>query len=164
MKKSDVNFIYFIVVHLTFYSCSEMDNSEINKITNLSDKQIRINLDFDGIGTMDTVYSIGDLLTYLNHFNVEFYTGVDSIIFTSILRSTDTNSYIIIELFNLTDNIPIAMSRLSSNKPYPGVLVESPNLYSGFPKKEISIAPRLKCTKQNASTFVANPKLYLYRK
>jgi hypothetical protein len=127
-----------------------------------NDKQIMLTLDFFANTTsIDGVIGLG-----LIKFDKRNYVGVDSIIFVSRPYSGDINSKSIVELYNISDNLSINNSLLESNQPLQeNNYLESGNLFSMLPEKEINLGIRIRSEKEGSFAGVYNNSyLFLYRK
>jgi hypothetical protein len=127
------------------------------------DKQIIIQLDMLTANMSSTAPLI---LGELPFFSKNNYPGVDSIVLVGrpyIWPGNNSTGYI--ELYNLTDNQPIANSSLIASKEYDQAgFITSANCYSAMPDKQFSLGLRL-YSSQNGMPFGTGPLyLYLYRK
>ena len=101
-------------------------------------------------------------------FKKSDYPGVDSIIFVSSPYVADTSNYSVVQLYDITDQQPIAGSSLSSNKiafttsGLYGNYVQSGNLYNNLPDKEITLGVSV-YSRSNAFAGVAYSYLFLFR-
>lgn len=98
-------------------------------------------------------------------FSKKNYVGVDSIILVSNAYVGDQANTSIVELYNITDNIPIANSKIITNNLWsPTGFLQTGNLYNELPDKEITVGISLKSG--NAGMFAATGSAYLilYRK
>jgi len=143
--------------HIILFSCTLISVTACKKETvTLLDKQVRLELSavFD-FGTSDTTWYIPYYETYqLVKFNKRNYNydRVKSIIFSPSMHTSDKNVSCIIELYNVTDSVPIAGSRVVSNDPS-WHFYESPDIKDALPDKEITLSIRVKSQKQG--TFVS---------
>ena len=138
------------------------------------DKTIVLNLwQNSGIDGVDTATSYLALFK----FNKNDYLGVDSIVFSANPSVEDTTNYSIVSLYDLTDNVVIAGSTLSSNQYIFQNSAASPaaqflqtgNLYNALPSKEILLGASIKGTRIATPSagylaFASFAYLYLYRK
>ena len=122
-----------------------LDNSEITAsqyiCNNAPSTEIRIPLDYSANTTSTTpVYGLA-----LANFNKANYAGLDSIVFAARPYSGDINSHAITDLIDMTNNVVLNGSSLSSNLPLNQVGVQtSPNLASVIPNGTINIGLRLR--------------------
>ncbi|MBX2840293.1 MAG: hypothetical protein KTR26_00875 [Flammeovirgaceae bacterium] len=116
-------------------------------------------------GLFHTSSTIWDLAVseeyYLKNFDIRHYAAIDSIIFSPIISANDSGGQVYVELFNLTDNVPIINSRLVSNAGnFDPVFTK--NILRYFPSKKIDLALRLKSeTGEEVSGYFAN--LFIYK-
>lgn len=126
------------------------------------DKQIRFSL--PGTSTYDTAYLFTDPLVNVQKFNIDYFPGVDSV-FYSINSAVGEGNSGTIELYNFTDNEPIAGSLINiSRTTDEGVFYHSRNIITAFPHKEIILGLRIKSAVPNKSMNAIFGYLYLYRK
>jgi hypothetical protein len=129
------------------------------------DKQIR--LEFTTISAYDTrEWTITPGYMHITNFNKSYYNGVDSIIFCASIHHhgdiTDTDT-MYIDLYNITDNVEISNTILSSTNYYKvSNWVHTVNIYNSLPDKEIELAIRTKMNK--TKTMIVDAVLFLYRK
>ncbi|ALI98347.1 DUF7151 family protein [Rufibacter tibetensis] len=130
-----------------------------------ADKQIRLPFPSEnGYGTSTTEwYLIPEVSLRLIKFNKANFSNVDSITFTSNLRSNDGSTNCFVELLNLTDNTVISSSALKSNSPIYN-LVESKNIFKELPNKEITLGVRMRSEQDGIYVQGHIFHLFLYRK
>lgn len=120
-----------------------------------ADKQVRLVIGGNGLNTRSTEWELSQYQTFhLIKFNKLDYANVDSITFVpsmSILLdpmfpAQTTTCHV--ELFNVTDNVPINNSQLHSNlDEY--IFFETGNLYDDLPDREIVLGLRIKSDNPN---------------
>lgn len=129
------------------------------------DKQIVLEIINGGGNTTSTNGFIGGELIKFNKAN---FTNVDSIVFVSTslyCDDTDVNPGAILELYNITDNLPIANGKLISSKSFANRgFQQTNNLYNFLPDKEVTLGIRLSSKTQGAFAGVYTSYLVLYRK
>ena len=128
-----------------------------------SDKQIRLIFPAGGHGTSSTDWRILPESSHLIKFNKNYYVNVDSIIFIcSLGNDGSSDASVFVDLYNVTDSLPIANSLLQNNtNPY--AWVESGNLLDELPSKEINLAIRIRNETQGTGGGIASAFLLLYR-
>jgi hypothetical protein len=137
----------FVCTLILFTACKKETVAPI-------DKQVRIELtpsmDF---GASDTTWSIPFYETYqfvkFNKHNY-IYDRVKSIIFAPSMHTSDKNVSCIIELYNVTDSVPIAGSQLVSND-VSWHFYESQDIKDALPDKEITLSIRIRSQKKGTS-------------
>jgi hypothetical protein len=92
------------------------------------------------------------------------YVGVDSIKFVANPLVTDASTLGMVQLYDVTDSVPIANSTLTTNITTPGRFLESNNVFSFLPEKEITLGVRLLVNSGSGNVFVSSAFLVLYRK
>jgi hypothetical protein len=125
------------------------------------DNQIRFSLPGDIV--YDTMYVLTGEEGNIHKFNIDYYPDVDSVFYTfySFVKNGNSGT---VELFNLTDNIPIAGSLINVVSNEAGGFYQSGNLTAAFPHKEITLGLRLKGSVQGSYLSAVSGYLYLYRK
>lgn len=89
---------------------------------------------FSGISST-TRFKLGEL----TRFDIRDWENANSIKYNSIVRTTDINNNVILELYNETDNSIISESTITSNN-LEFEIIESANLVDNFPEKEITLS------------------------
>jgi hypothetical protein len=100
----------------------------------------------------------------LYKFNIDYFAHVDSIIYTVWSSVPNAGNKCSIEIFNITDNVPIAGSLIEVTSNTGSVLYQSANIVDGFPKKEITLGIRIKGNNAGEVVNATGGYLYLYRK
>lgn len=81
----------------------------------------------------------------LANFNKANYVGLDSIVISTNLYTSNPNNHAIFEAYNMTDNVTWEESKLTSNASYdPNNILKTKNLYNVLPAKSINIGLRLR--------------------
>ncbi|WP_026970238.1 DUF7151 family protein [Algoriphagus terrigena] len=146
-----------------------LDDSEIeiskyicNGVDGMFDKQIRFTL--PGNVSIDGSQVISEGVNNIQKFNIDDFAGIDSVIYTiwtDVPHADNTNS---IELFNITDNIEIAGSKITATSNSTRTLYQSSNIIDGFPHKEITLGLKFKGANPGQFVSATGGYLYLYRK
>jgi len=135
-----------------------------NGQSSTADKQILFHLDFSANTTSTNPVVGGELIK----FSKRNYPNVDSIILVANPYVADATNTAIIELYNMTDNIPISSSTITSSNLYVGTNIrpylQSGNLFNSLPDKEISLGISLKSGTAGKFAAAGNCFLILYRK
>jgi hypothetical protein len=167
MKKLFTLFLVILLI-ITFYSCHCPDeNEEAPGRESVNDKQIRFRFNFytgqnwygDSSGTVLNYYSI-------IKFNINNYPNVDSAIFVAKLGIWDSSNFCFADLYNLTDNVKISNSTLKTNS-RTSIYVQSMNIVSSFPKKEITLSIYLRSQKPTTiqtPIHIEEGYVFLFRK
>lgn len=126
-----------------------------------SDKQIRLGFEMTGgFGiSSDTARIIGPSV-YITNFDKRNYVGVDSIVFSALLYPDDSTYLAHVELYNVTDGIPITNSDISTNT---YEWVESGNIYDDLPDKEIDLTFQVRLSTYGGHGSLRRAELFLYR-
>jgi hypothetical protein len=130
----------------TKYACDAQD-----------DKQIRLQFGAPGFSTRESEFVLPELVTSnIIKFNKLNYTNVASIVFMPSLYAgrdpmiPSETTACVAQLYNLTDNVPIAGTELMSDV-NAVVFKESGNIYDALPAKEITLAIRIRSTNNKLS-------------
>ena len=128
------------------------------------DKQIRLNIPAGGHGSNGIDWRILPESSHLIKFSKNFYVNIDSIIFIcSFGNDGSSDDSVFVNLYNVTDSLPIANSLLPNNtNPYGWT--ESGNLFDELPSKEINLAIRIRQETLETGGGIASAYLLLYRK
>jgi hypothetical protein len=107
-----------------------------------SDKQLRFGL-AGNIGISSTTPFMHPEVWSLMKFNVHNYTGIDSVVFYALIKSENSSTNCIVDLYNWTDDEVIPVSELMSSSTTL-IWINSGNLFNELPNKEISLSPRIR--------------------
>jgi hypothetical protein len=127
------------------------------------DEQIRLGLlTAEFFGTSSSSYGLAG--KGLIDFDIRFFPGVDSAVFASNLYCDSPSNTAFIELFNVTDNISIANSEVSTSQTFATrQYIRSTNIYSHLPEKKIEIGYRIRSGTAGSNISQGTPYLILYR-
>jgi hypothetical protein len=142
-----------------------LDANEITGTTyvcnNTSINEIRLPLDFSANTTSTTPVSG----LALSNFNKANYIGMDSIVIASRLYVADPSIHAILNATNLTDNVILSNSTITSNKLFSESVVQTTgNLYNVIPNKSINIGLNLRSDVTGFSGLYGTSYLILYKK
>jgi hypothetical protein len=130
---------------------------------NIPIKQLRIEL-WGSTPTTGTTSANGVIMSneiYYQNFNKNNYPGLQSIYFNARLMSSQTNNTCFLEIYNLTDQLAIDSSMLTSSYPVLERL-ETANLMEFFPEHDIDLSVRLRSETNNIFVGFSSAYLYLY--
>jgi hypothetical protein len=148
---------------LLLFSVSACDKDTDTTIQgNAGDKQIRLVL--PGTISFNGAPVITSGQNNLFKFNIDYYPGVDSVIYTIWSSVSGAGNKCSIELFNITDNIPLPGTLIEAPTNSAPVLYQSPNIKNSFPHKEIEIGLKIKGDISGQTVNAVTGFLYLYRK
>ncbi len=153
IDKNRNNILDSVEVDDTKYVCNGQNGT--------SDKQISLPLNYSANTTSTIPVTGGELIK----FSKRNYTNVDSIIFVANPYVADITNTAILDLYNITDNVPISNSRITTNSlSSDRVFLQTGNVYNAIPDKEITLGISLKSG--NNGMFAASGSCYLilYRK
>lgn len=129
----------------------------------VSDLQIRLPLGNQIKTSLETDTIFTDSAFDLIKFNKNNYALVDSIVFVSQLRSADSTTNCIVELFNVTDNALISNALLSTNSTE-FVWLETNNIFDFLPSfGEVTLGVRVRSDNPNVIVEGGQSFLFLYR-
>ena len=128
-----------------------------------NDKQIRIAFP-SGVNTFETTWYTLEPAFDLFGFNIDNYGGVDSVILSVVTTMNNEEDTCFVQLFNLTDNLPIESSYIWSNNDE-SVRIMSGNIFNELPNKEIELTIRIHGSigEYPNIVFATAPYLILYR-
>ncbi|HMG90769.1 MAG TPA: hypothetical protein VK589_11945 [Chryseolinea sp.] len=156
-----------------------LDNSEVGTTQYIChggpsfDKQTRLDFLFGSSVFNSSNSNTGTVLperVQILRFNKGFYSAIDSVIFVANIWTSDANTNCLVELYNVTDNIPISGSLLSTNSTVDyyaenlGVYVFSDDIKNGLPNKEITLGLRLRSETEGVTVSIQRAHLFIYKK
>lgn len=116
----------------------------------------------NGVSTNNTNgYIVTDLSKAIINFNKSSYNNVDSIIFSAIVKSENSNYATVVELYNLNTNSVISNTKLSTNETN-FTFVSSKNIADFLPDKNSNITIRLKSENNNSYSYISKANLEVY--
>lgn len=144
---------------------TEVDQEQpvCNGINGGPDKQVIFKFSTISVGSNGSGSEIG---MQLPDFNIADYPGVDSIVLMATVYGYPSASPITtLELYNMTDNEPIAQSAIvSQDRTNMGVLLVSSNARTFFPEKPIKLGLRITAENPSDNAIASNVFMILYRK
>jgi hypothetical protein len=156
--------LFLLIAGIAIFNCSCQKDEEIKL-----DKQIVLSFGGSYFGSLittgDTLWRYLDVPDYkLVNFDKRNYSGIKSVVFAGPISSEDSSNYCIVELFNLTDSLPIMGSTIMTNiESYEYTFSE--NILTSLPDKNINIGIRLKSSKNSipeSSPCILYSRLYLF--
>ena len=122
-------------------------------------------------GTVTVANARYNIVMQLPEFNITDYPGVDSVkLMASVYAyptgssSSDFPPVAILELFNITDSLPLQNSRILSDRQAPGPLMSSRNVRASFPEKTISLGLKISSRYPGDNAIGANVFMIMYRR
>lgn len=149
------NILLLTLFSLLLMNCEKSDVTEI--------KQLKIDL-FSGGGSPSTLSSDGIIFESqikYKDFNIGNYKNCSKIIFIASIKSSEANNDCYLELYNLTDDIEISNSLVSTNTTELE-WVESDNLIGSFPNKNIDLSLKLKTQNDGIGVSLRSASIYVY--
>ncbi|MDH7464508.1 hypothetical protein QEG73_24640 [Chitinophagaceae bacterium 26-R-25] len=150
---------------------SEVDNSKpICFSQNVAlDKQIILPISAMGPSFSGTSSTTPQQFGALLKFNKHNYPGVDSIIFVCTPWVGDASYTANLQLYNLTDNLPIANTSIVTNNLFNnsnpvGTILQTKNLYDYLPDYDVTLTVSLFSGAANRLVSAGYCYLYLFRK
>ena len=108
------------------------------------DNLIRIPLGSPNFGTCDTTWAMTEHESFqLHDFNKLNYPHVSSILFVPSIYSLEESNTVTLELYNVTDSVPIANTQISSNV-VRYIFKYSGNIYNDLPDHAVTLCIRVK--------------------
>jgi hypothetical protein len=151
-------FLNLLIINL-LASCTIYE-AGVPGLDGVSDKQIRFPIGTN-ISSNATTATRAASQYDLIKFDKRNYIQVDSIIFSSRMRSALPTDSCIVELFNVTDNQVVSNSILYS-KSETFVWQDSKNIFSSLPNKEVTLSVQVR-SKKGATVEGGQSFLFLYR-
>lgn len=106
--------------------------------------QVRFQLiSLTGIGSSSTTGDLAPAWQYLRKFRKSDYNSMQSAILSAHIYSNNSSFDCIVDLFNLTDNVPITGSEVTTSSTS-RVWIDSENFMNNIPDKEIDLAVRIR--------------------
>ena len=127
------------------------------------DKQTRLQFEFtSGIGCSQSAGYVWEDEYMVTKFDVDNYTGVNRIIFSASICSSEANNDCIVELYNVTDDVSIAQSVVQTNSTTP-IWVDSDNIINEFPAGEIDLGIKIRSQTDGVHVSCWRAVIFLYR-
>jgi len=142
---------------------AEVTNTNVlcNGQNTMTDKQIFLSINFSANSTSTTPVIGGELIK----FSKNNYPGVDSIIFVANPYVSDVANTSNVELYNLTDNVPINNSKITTGNLYGyRSFLQTQNVFNQLPDKEITLGIRFSSGNAGMFAAVGSAYLILYRR
>ena len=149
-------FLLSMSLMLVVASCKKTNDTTVIG----GDRQVRFSLPGDIV--YDTIYRLTGQQLNIDKFNIDYYSDLDSV-FYSFYSFVQNGNRGTVELYNFTDNVPIAGSLINVVSNEAGGFYQSGNLTVAFPHKEINLGLRLKGSVQGSYLNAVYGYLYLYR-
>jgi len=148
-----------------------LDDNEIQNVKYVcngnngsSDKQVILYFPANGIA-YETSSAAGqiDSLEVINNFDISNYTSADSITFSSYLQTTDPNVSDTLDLYDLTNNMVINNSTLTSDSTSLDWKTTTLNFLNYLPHTPIKLGIRQKSGQEGTVVRYYLPMLTIYR-
>ncbi len=138
----------------------EMTRFICNGIDGAVDEQIRLVIFPSSFRRVTS--TTGILLGELIEFDIGNYPGIDSAVFTARIRSLESTTNAIAELYNSTDEVVIDNSTVMTNS-ISDVTVFSGNIYDDLPSQKVNLNVRLRSEADGTAVINGKAYLFLYR-
>lgn len=115
-----------------------------------------------GISATTTTPNMSAEWQYLRKFRKGAFSAMQSAVLSAYIRCNEAGTTGTVDLYNLTDNVPIAGSEVSAADT-DGVWVDSGNFWNNLPDKEIDIAIRMKSSVEESYVVSLQANLTLSR-
>jgi transcription elongation factor Elf1 len=139
-------------IDITRYICNGIDGG--------FDEQIRFSFNYSANTSSTTAVIGGELI----NFDKNFFVGVDSVVFSANPYVGDAINNALVELYNMTDDIVIANSLISTNQLFADrVFLYTGNLFGDLPETEIRLGVRFSSQTNGQFAASGTPYLFLYR-
>ena len=141
-------------------SCKKIENTYISAPL---DKEVKIDFPVWIWSTTSSTFETLPSYSFLIDFDKRDYTSVDSIVLIAGLRTDNPPNTDDVRLFNITDNIEIANSNLTTTTSGPYAVLQSRNIFSSLPSKKITLGLQIKSSNGSSYVYVIEPYLKLRR-
>jgi hypothetical protein len=112
------------------------------------DNLVRLELGSSNVQTCEIEWYISEFETFhYPDFDKTDYANVNSILFVPSIVSYDISNTVTVELYNMTDNSPIANSQVEHNETY--AFKYSENIFDDLPDYPITLGIRMKNSEVN---------------
>ncbi len=129
-----------------------------------SDKQVIIYFPANGIGYSTT--SAGgyvDTVEVLRDFNILNYANADSINFSAYLQTSDSSVSCTVNLYDMTNNVPINNTTLSSNSTPSELKITTVNFLHDLPQAPIKLGIQVRSGLEGTIVYYYLPMITIYR-
>jgi hypothetical protein len=148
--------VFFVTI---LSSCKKVTNTYVSL-----DKEVMINFPIWFWSTTSTTFETLPNYSFLIDFDKRDYVSVDSIVLIAGLRTDNSSNAVDVRLFNLTDNIEIANSNLTTTATGAYAVLQSKNIFGSLPDKRITLGMQLKSSTGTTYVYVIEQYLKLRRK
>lgn len=156
------NFILPIVFFVAILSaCKKVENTYV--LAPL-DKEVKIDFPIWLWSTTSSTFETLPNYSFLIDFDKRDYTSVDSIVLIAGLRTDFPPNTDEVRIFNITDNVEIANSTLTTTTSGSYAVVQSKNIYRSLPDKRITLGLQMRSSNGASYVYVIEPYLKLRRK
>jgi len=133
----------------------------------VTDKQVRFDFQF-GSTVWNTANSTTGMILPSNftvlRFELDNYENIDSVIFTSLIWSSQSENNCYAELYNVTDDEVIFGSQVeSSTTDDQGEYVFSKDIKESFPNKEITLGIKLRTENEGVPVYIYRACIFIYK-
>jgi hypothetical protein len=98
---------------------------------------------------------------YLRKFRKSDFSSMRSATLSAYIRCNDAGTTGTVDLYNITDNVPLAGTEISATDTGDGVWVDSGNFWDNLPDKEIDIAMRIRTSIEGSYVLCMQANLTL---
>lgn len=145
-----------------------LEDNEIQNVKYIcngsSDKQVIIYFPANGIGYSTTSASgYVDTVEVLRDFNILNYANADSINFSAYLQTSDSSVSSAVNLYDMTNNVPINNTTLTSNSTASEFKITSVNFLHDLPLSPINLGIQVKSGQEGTIVYYYLPMITIYR-
>ena len=145
-----------------------LEDNEIQNVkyvcNGTADKQVIIYFPANGIAYSTTLAGgYVDTVEVLRDFNIVNYADADSINFSAYLQTSDSSVSSTVNLYDMTNNVPINNTTLTSNSTQSEFKTTSANFLHDLPQTPINLGIQLKSGLDGTIVYYYLPMITIYR-
>ena len=146
-----------------------LEDNEIQNVkyvcNGTADKQVIIYFPANGSYSTTSASGFVDTVGVLRDFNIANYAEADSINFSAYLQSSDSAVSCTVNLYDMTNNVPINNTSLTStsNSTLPEFKATSVNFLRDLPQAPIKLGIQVKSGLEGTVVYYSLPMITIYR-
>ena len=144
-----------------------LEDNEIQNVkyvcNGTADKQIIIYFPANGADSTTSAGGYTDTVEVLRDFNILNYADADSINFSAYLQTSDSSVSCSVNLYDMTNNVPINNTTLTSNSTTSEFETTPANFLHDLPQTPIKLGVQLKTAQEGTVVYYYLPVITIYR-